>query len=281
MSLNQADFTYFAKFLHENSAIVVGSDKNYLLDSRLTPIQRRLGLHDLGALVQKLRTEPFGNLHREVIEAMTTNETYFFRDVKPFEALKADVLPEVIERNATKRTLNIWCAATASGQEPYSIQMLLKENFPQLSTWNVKIHCTDLSQEMVNRTTAGKYTQLEVNRGLPASLLIKHFEKNGIDWQVKSYLKTGIEARVMNLARPWPMMPKMDIVFMRNVLIYFDIETKRSIFNQLTRVMVPSGVLFLGGSETTLNLSNAFERKGGAGTSFYLMKSAASTLRST
>ncbi len=276
MSLNQADFTYFAKFLHENSAIVVGSDKNYLLDSRLTPIQRRLGLHDLGALVQKLRTEPFGNLHREVIEAMTTNETYFFRDVKPFEALKADVLPEVIERNATKRTLNIWCAATASGQEPYSIQMLLKENFPQLSTWNVKIHCTDLSQEMVNRTTAGKYTQLEVNRGLPASLLIKHFEKNGIDWQVKSYLKTGIEARVMNLARPWPMMPKMDIVFMRNVLIYFDIETKRSIFNQLTRVMVPSGVLFLGGSETTLNLSNAFERKGGAGTSFYLMKSAAS-----
>ncbi len=276
MSLNQADFTYFAKFLHENSAIVVGSDKNYLLDSRLTPIQRRLGLHDLGALVQKLRTEPFGNLHREVIEAMTTNETYFFRDVKPFEALKADVLPEVIERNATKRTLNIWCAATASGQEPYSIQMLLKENFPQLSTWNVKIHCTDLSQEMVNRTTAGKYTQLEVNRGLPASLLIKHFEKNGIDWQVKSYLKAGIEARVMNLARPWPMMPKMDIVFMRNVLIYFDIETKRSIFNQLTRVMAPSGVLFLGGSETTLNLSNAFERKGGAGTSFYLMKSAAS-----
>ncbi|NNN15212.1 MAG: protein-glutamate O-methyltransferase CheR [Acidimicrobiaceae bacterium] len=276
MSLNQADFTYFAKFLHENSAIVVGSDKNYLLDSRLTPIQRRLGLHDLAALVQKLRTEPFGNLHREVIEAMTTNETYFFRDVKPFEALKADVLPEVIERNATKRTLNIWCAATASGQEPYSIQMLLKENFPQLSTWNVKIHCTDLSQEMVNRTTAGKYTQLEVNRGLPASLLIKHFEKNGIDWQVKSYLKTGIEARVMNLARPWPMMPKMDIVFMRNVLIYFDIETKRSIFNQLTRVMVPSGVLFLGGSETTLNLSNSFERKGGAGTSFYLMKSAAS-----
>ena len=274
--LSETEFAYFSRFLKENSEIVLAIDKEYLVDTRLSPIQKKLGLASLSDLICKLRHEPFGALHNEVIEAMTTNETYFFRDVKPFEALRNEVLPELIKARSAKRSLSIWSAACSSGQEAYSIQMILKDSFPNLVNWNTRLLCTDLSQEMVGRTLQGRFTQLEVNRGLPAQMLVKHFQKVENDWQVKQDLKVGIEAKVMNLAKPWPPLPTMDVVFLRNVLIYFDLEAKSQILSRVAKVLAPDGILFLGGSETTLNISNDYERRGNSETSYYVLKTAKS-----
>ena len=275
-SLSETDFAYFARFLKEKSEIVLAPEKEYLVETRLAPIQKKLGLSSLGEMMSKLRLEPFGALHNEVIEAMTTNETYFFRDVKPFEALRNEVIPDLIKERSSTRSLSIWSAACSSGQEAYSIKMILKESFPQLASWKTSIFCTDLSQEMVNRTIEGRYSQLEVNRGLPIQMLVRYFQKIGNDWQVKPDLKVGVEAKVMNLAKPWPPLPPMDVVFLRNVLIYFDLEAKAQILGKVAKVLAPDGILFLGGSETTLNISNEYERRGNSETSYYVLKKAKS-----
>ena len=275
-SLSETGFVYFSRFLKENSEIVLTPEKEYLVEARLTPIQKKLGLSSLAELMNKLRFEPFGALHNEVIEAMTTNETYFFRDVKPFEALRNEVLPDLIGARSSKRSLTIWSAACSSGQEAYSIKMTLKEFFPQLVNWNTRIFCTDLSQEMVNRTIEGRFSQLEVNRGLPIQMLVKYFQKVGNDWQVKPDLKVGLDAKVMNLAKSWPPLPPIDVLFLRNVLIYFDLETKTQILGRVAKVLAPDGILFLGGSETTLNISNEYERRGNSETSYYVLKKAKS-----
>lgn len=275
-SLSETGFVYFSRFLKENSEIVLTPEKEYLVEARLAPIQKKLGLSSLAELMNKLRFEPFGALHNEVIEAMTTNETYFFRDVKPFEALRNEVLPDLIDARSSKRSLTIWSAACSSGQEAYSIKMTLKEFFPQLVNWNTRIFCTDLSQEMINRTVEGRFSQLEVNRGLPIQMLVKYFQKVGNDWQVKPDLKVGLDAKVMNLAKPWPPLPPIDVLFLRNVLIYFDLETKTQILNRVAKVLAPDGILFLGGSETTLNISNEYERRGNSETSYYVLKKAKS-----
>ena len=275
-SLSETGFVYFSRFLKENSEIVLTPEKEYLVEARLAPIQKKLGLSSLAELMNKLRFEPFGALHNEVIEAMTTNETYFFRDVKPFEALRNEVLPDLIDARSSKRSLTIWSAACSSGQEAYSIKMTLKEFFPQLVNWNTRIFCTDLSQEMINRTVEGRFSQLEVNRGLPIQMLVKYFQKVGNDWQVKPDLKVGLDAKVMNLAKPWPPLPPIDVLFLRNVLIYFDLEAKTQILNRVAKVLAPDGILFLGGSETTLNISNEYERRGNSETSYYVLKKAKS-----
>ncbi len=275
-SLSETGFVYFSRFLKENSEIVLTPEKEYLVEARLAPIQKKLGLSSLAELMNKLRFEPFGALHNEVIEAMTTNETYFFRDVKPFEALRNEVLPDLIGARSSKRSLTIWSAACSSGQEAYSIKMTLKEFFPQLVNWNTRIFCTDLSQEMINRTVEGRFSQLEVNRGLPIQMLVKYFQKVGNDWQVKPDLKVGLDAKVMNLAKSWPPLPPIDVLFLRNVLIYFDLETKTQILNRVAKVLAPDGILFLGGSETTLNISNEYERRGNSETSYYVLKKAKS-----
>ena len=275
-SLSETGFVYFSRFLKENSEIVLTPEKEYLVEARLAPIQKKLGLSSLAELMNKLRFEPFGALHNEVIEAMTTNETYFFRDVKPFEALRNEVLPDLIDARSSKRSLTIWSAACSSGQEAYSIKMTLKEFFPQLVNWNTRIFCTDLSQEMVNRTIEGRFSQLEVNRGLPIQMLVKYFQKVGNDWQVKPDVKVGLDAKVMNLAKSWPPLPPIDVLFLRNVLIYFDLETKTQILGRVAKVLAPDGILFLGGSETTLNISNEYERRGNSETSYYVLKKAKS-----
>ena len=275
-SLSETGFVYFSRFLKENSEIVLTPEKEYLVEARLAPIQKKLGLSSLAELMNKLRFEPFGALHNEVIEAMTTNETYFFRDVKPFEALRNEVLPDLIDARSSKRSLTIWSAACSSGQEAYSIKMTLKEFFPQLVNWNTRIFCTDLSQEMINRTVEGRFSQLEVNRGLPIQMLVKYFQKVGNDWQVKPDLKVGLDAKVMNLAKSWPPLPPIDVLFLRNVLIYFDLETKTQILGRVAKVLAPDGILFLGGSETTLNISNEYERRGNSETSYYVLKKAKS-----
>jgi len=210
--------------------------------------------------VKRLKSTPFSALHKEVIEAMTTNETSFFRDVHPFEAIKSIVLPEMIETRASERRLNIWSAACSSGQEPYSLAIMIREHFPMLSNWTVKIVATDLSEDVLNIARKGCYRSLDVNRGLPAPLLVKYFEKQGIEWQVKQEIRDMIEFRQMNLSSHWPALPSMDIVLMRNVLIYFDHDTKRGIFSKIRRVLKSDGPLFLGSAETTFNLDESFKR---------------------
>ncbi len=207
-----------------------------------------------------MRSSKSSGLIAKAVDAMTTNETSFFRDVHPFMTLRKHILPEIIARKETEKTLNIWCAAASSGQEPYTIAMILKEYFPALADWSVSILATDISEEMLARCRKGVFSKLEVNRGLPAPLLIKYFQQNGADWQIKDVLKDVIDFRPLNLIAPWPLIPRMDIVFIRNVLIYFDVKTKQDILTNIRKNMDPEGYLFLGGAETTRNIDAEFHR---------------------
>jgi chemotaxis protein methyltransferase CheR len=260
MAISDTDFRYIRDFLYQNAAIVLEDGKGYLVESRLQPIARRAGFESLADMISQLRARPMNGLHWQVVEAMTTNETYFFRDIHPFEILRKSVLPDLIDRRARDRQINIWCAAAASGQEPYTILMILHEHFPELSSWTVNFLASDISKEMLNRCRQGCYSQLEVNRGLPAALLVKYFHKVGTRWQIQSAFRQAIEFRQINLAEAWPSMPAMDIVFVRNVLIYFDLQTKRAIMARLRDVLKPDGCLFLGGAETTINIDDSFRR---------------------
>ncbi|HEV7730896.1 MAG TPA: protein-glutamate O-methyltransferase CheR [Candidatus Binatia bacterium] len=260
MTIGAVEFDYIRKLVRERSAIVLEPGKEYLAESRLLPVARDEGCATLQDLVAKIRADRSGGLERKVIEAMTTNETTFFRDVHPFEALRKTVLPDVLAARAAQRQLNIWCGASSSGQEPYSIAMVLRERAADLAGWSVRLLASDISREMLDRTKEGRYSQLEVNRGLPATMLVKWFEKQGTSWQVKPELRAMLELHEMNLAGAWPAFPSLDIVFMRNVLIYFDVETKQAILGKVRRLLRPDGWLLLGGAETTLNLDDAFER---------------------
>lgn len=260
MPISATDFTYLQGFLRERSAIVLEPGKEYLAESRLGPVARTLGLGTIDELLHKLRGEPHGAISTRVVEALTTNETSFFRDVHPFEALRTQLVPELLKKRATEKTLNLWCAASSSGQEPYTIAMVLKDGFPELATWRVRFLATDISQEMLRRSREGVYSQLEVNRGLPAKYLVKYFDKRGADWQIKKELRDSIEFSELNLARPFPAMPLLDIVFIRNVLIYFDVPMKREILGKIRKTLRRDGYLFLGGAETTLNVDEAFKR---------------------
>lgn len=260
MALSDAEFQYIRDFVYQKAAIVLDAGKGYLIESRLQPIAKREGFGSLSDFIAKLRAQPANGLHASVVEAMTTNETYFFRDVHPFDMLKKIIMPELIAKRAAQRELNIWCAAASSGQEPYTMLMVLRESFPQLAGWKVRFIATDISKEMLTRCQEGCYSQLEVNRGLPAPLLVKYFQKIGLEWQIKDDLRKAIEFKELNLAAPWPVLPPLDIVFMRNVLIYFNVETKKAIFAKLKRALRPDGYLFLGGAETTIGIDDTFKR---------------------
>lgn len=200
---------------------------------------------------------------------MTINETYFFRDVHPFDVLKKSVLPELIKKRESARQLNIWCAAASSGQEVYSIVMLLKENFPSLARWKINFVASDISKEMLDRCREGCYSQLEVNRGLAAPLLVKYFQKIGAHWQIKEELRRMVEWRQINLAENWDALAAPDIVFMRNVLIYFDLETRRNIFGRLSKSLKSDGYLFLGGAESPIGIDDHLKRVAVENTSYY------------
>ncbi|MCB9915660.1 MAG: protein-glutamate O-methyltransferase CheR [Planctomycetes bacterium] len=260
MSLAAQDFQFVCTLVRERSAIVLESGKEYLVESRLGPLAKVEGLPSVESLVAKMRSNPNGELTDKVIEAMTTNETLFFRDKHPFEALREEVLPELIERNRSKKELSLWCAASSSGQEPYTVCMLLREHFPELKSWKVRFLASDLSRNMLERVRVGAYSQLEVNRGLPASYLVKYFTKEGATWMVKPELRDMLDLREINLCKPWLGLPKFDIVFIRNVLIYFDAETKRQIMGRIRGLLNPGGIMFLGGSETTINIDDEFQR---------------------
>lgn len=255
--LEPSDFQYLRTLVREKSAIVLDEGKEYLVESRLAPVARQEGLASLAELVIALRARKPG-LESKVIDAMTTNETSFFRDIHPFDALRTTIIGEIIERKRTNKELNIWCAAASSGQEPYSLCMLLREHFPELSTWRFNFLATDLSPSMIEKSKNGKYSQLEVNRGLPAAYLVKYFERSGADWMVKPEIRSMVDYRLLNLVEPWPMINPLDIVLIRNVLIYFDRDTKKKILQNIKKVLRPDGFLLLGSSETTFNIDEGW-----------------------
>ena len=198
------------------------------------------------------------HLEGKVIDAMTTNETSFFRDIHPFDALRTTIIPELMDKRRATRQLTFWCAAASSGQEPYSLLMMLKDNFPELSSWQVRFLATDISPSMIEKSKSGKYTQLEVNRGLSAQLLVKYFERVGADWQINAEVRAMVEFRLVNLAEPLPAMSPIDVVFIRNVLLYFDSDTKKRILQAIRKNLNPDGVLLLGSSETTFNIDEGW-----------------------
>jgi chemotaxis protein methyltransferase CheR len=277
-ALDGSTFEYVRKLVHDYSAIALEASKDYLVESRLLPVAHQQGLTTIRELVTELRARPFGNLHTQVVEAMTTNETSFFRDVHPFEALKKDVLPQLISARAATKTLSIWSAGCSTGQEPYTIAILLAEHFPRLADWNLQICGTDLSQQVLERATAGEFTQLEVNRGLPAALLIKYFEKHGMNWRINPDIRRRVQFTRANLIEHAPPQSGLDIVFLRNVLIYFTADTKRRILATLQKHLARDGVLFLGGAETTLGIDDAWERVCHGQTSTYRLNAATSSL---
>ncbi|MBD2297871.1 protein-glutamate O-methyltransferase CheR [Nostoc sp. FACHB-190] len=260
MRITTGDFDYLRQLVHQHSAVVLDGDKTYLAELHLQPIAEAAGFETITELIAHLRHQPVSDLHIQAIEALVTNETSFFRDTYPFEALKQLVLPELIKKRRIERSLNIWCAACSHGQEPYSIAILLREYFPLLANWSVKIIASDFSGKVLERAKAGRYNQLEIKRGLPKNLRDRYFKLLDNEWQIQDEIRQKIEFRQMNLVHPWAVLPQIDIIMLRNVLIYFDINTKKNLLTKVRQQLNPDGYLFLGSGETTINLHQSFER---------------------
>jgi chemotaxis protein methyltransferase CheR len=251
------DFEYLRKFLKDRSGLDLAPDKQYLVESRLIPLARKAGLSGISDLVQRLKSGAEA-LTVDVVEAMTTNETFFFRDKTPFEHLRDTVIPALVQARAARRTLRIWCAAGSTGQEPYSIAMCLKEYGAALTGWRTEIIATDLSNEVLEKSRAGLYSQFEVQRGLPIQLLIKYFKQVGELWQINADIRAMVQHRQLNLLQDFSHLGTFDVVFCRNVLIYFDQETKVGIFMRLAKRMEADGFLALGAAETVVGLTDTF-----------------------
>lgn len=267
MPITNERFTQIAKLVRDKAAIVLETGKEYLVETRLSALARQEGIDSLENLFQMLEQDTvFNTLQVKVIDALTTNETSFYRDHHPFEAMRKDILPRLIKERGGKRELRIWSAACSTGQEPYSLAMMLLQHFPELTGWNVKIIGTDLSLRVLEQAKSGIYNQVEVNRGLPAPLLIKHFEKVPTGWRLRDSVRKLVEFRELNLLKPWLFRERFDIVLIRNVLIYFDVATKQQLLGRIREVLQPDGYLFLGSAETTFNISNHYtpERFGNA-----------------
>jgi chemotaxis protein methyltransferase CheR len=263
--VNPPDYEYLRKFLKDNSGLDLSADKQYLIESRLLPIARKAGLPGIAELVLKLKggATPIAN---QVVEAMTTNETFFFRDKVPFDHFRDTVMPEIIQARAARRSIKIWCAAGSTGQEPYSLAMCLKEMSAALAGWRVDILATDLSLEVMEKSKAGLYSQFEVQRGLPIQMLVKYFKQTGELWQVIPEIRAMVQHRQLNLLHDFSQLGTFDVIFCRNVLIYFDQDTKINIFNRLAKITEADGFLVLGAAETVVGLTDTFkpfpERRG-------------------
>jgi chemotaxis protein methyltransferase CheR len=265
--LSGPDLEYVTQLLLRTAAIRIDATQEYLVRSRLEPLAKQAGLPDLSALVEQLRQRPFGDLHTRVVEAMTTNETSFFRDHHPFDTLKTLIIPELVQRKAD-RTLRIWSAACSTGQEPYSLAMLLADTL-QLNGWRIQIVASDLARSPLEKAQTGVYTALDVGRGLPARALARHFDRVGTSFQVKPHLRGMIEWRQMNLGAPWPPLPVFDVIFMRNVLIYFEPSSVLQVLKRARGNLQSHGALFLGNTENMLGLDAGFESKMNGKTIYY------------
>jgi len=252
------DYEYLRKLLKERSGLDLSADKQYLVESRLVPLARRVGVTGIPELVQKIKSGGADVLTTEVVEAMTTNETFFFRDKIPFDYLR-EILPALMQARANRRSLRIWSAASSTGQEPYSIAMLLKEAGQALAGWRIEIVATDLSQGVLEKSKAGLFSQFEVQRGLPIQLLVKHFTQVGELWQLNADIRSMVQHRQLNLLQDFSHLGMFDVIFCRNVLIYFDQDTKAAIFERLVKPLEPDGMLMLGAAESVVGITDAFK----------------------
>jgi chemotaxis protein methyltransferase CheR len=252
------DYEYLRKLLKDHSGLDLSTDKQYLIESRLLPLARKAGLADICDLVQKMKNGSNG-LITQVVEAMTTNETFFFRDKIPFDHFREKIMPEMLQARASRKSLRIWCAAGSTGQEPYSLAMCLKEMGAALGGWRVEIVATDLSNEVLEKSRAGIYSQFEVQRGLPIQMLVKYFKQIGELWQINADIRAMVQHRQLNLLHDFSQLGRFDVIFCRNVLIYFDQDTKTNIFGRLARTIEPDGFLVLGAAETVVGLTESFK----------------------
>jgi chemotaxis protein methyltransferase CheR len=252
------DYEYLRKLLKDHSGLDLSADKQYLIESRLLPLSRKCGVPGIGELVQKMKAGS-SSIISQVVEAMTTNETFFFRDKVPFEHFRDTIMPEVLKARAARKSVRIWCAAGSTGQEPYSLAMSLKEMGAALAGWRVEIIATDLSTEVLEKSKSGVYSQFEVQRGLPIQLLVKYFKQNGELWQISQELRAMVQHRQLNLLHDFSQLGTFDIIFCRNVLIYFDQDTKINIFGRLAKAMEGDGFLVLGAAETVVGLTDVFK----------------------
>jgi chemotaxis protein methyltransferase CheR len=255
--MNYGDFSFIAGFLREKSGLIITPDKTYLIESRLAPIVREVGLTDIAQLIEAIRRDPASKLARAVVYAMTTNETMFFRDGHPFESLRKIVIPKLMERRSVKKVLRLWSAACSSGQEPYSLAMLLRENFP-IGDWYINIVATDLNPAMLDRAREGYYSGFEVQRGMPIQYLMKYFDQMGDRWRMKQEIRDMVEFRKLDLLGDISALGVFDIVMCRNVLIYFEQAAKSKVMNSIAAQLASDGVFMLGGSESTFGLCDKY-----------------------
>lgn len=257
--MNVNDFDLICRILKERSGLLLAKDKAYLLESRLLPVARRWKFANFEELAKAIRTKPDEALLRDVTEAMTTNESFFFRDIKPFDQFRDIVLPYMLQARAQTKSFRIWSAACSTGQEPYSLAMILNENTAKLQGWRIEIVATDLSTEILTRAREGLYSQFEVQRGLPIQFLVKYFQQNGDRWQINKQIRDSVQYRPFNLLHPMAPLGRFDVVLCRNVLIYFDQPTKTKVLDGIAGQMAEDGFLYLGGAETILGVSERFQ----------------------
>jgi chemotaxis protein methyltransferase CheR len=253
------DFEFICRLLRERSGLILAPDKTYLLESRLLPLVRRRSMKSLDDLVALLRSRPEEELVREIVEAMTTNESSFFRDLKPFDQFRSFILPQLTKARAQRRAIRIWSAACSSGQEPYSLAMLLSEEKEKLAGWQIEIFATDISTEILAKAEQGVYSQFEVQRGLPIQLLVKYFRQEGERWRINPAMRGMVRYKCLNLLDDFSSYGPFDVIFCRNVLIYFEQATKTKVLDRLSRVLEPDGFLYLGGAETIIGITDKFQ----------------------
>ncbi|MGE3313732.1 MAG: protein-glutamate O-methyltransferase CheR [Planctomycetaceae bacterium] len=258
--MNPGDYEYISNFLLTKSGLALGPGKEYLVDARLIPLAQSWGLANIEELVRELRNRKDERLHSAVVEAMTTNETSFFRDKTPFEEMREILLPELIAARKAVRQIRVWCAASSTGQEPYSFLMLMAEHFQSIRDWRIEFVATDIDNTALARAEAALYTQFEVQRGLPIQLLMKYFEQVEKGWRIKDEIRERVSFRQLNLLDDFSRLGQFDIVLCRNVLIYFQNQTKKQILERIAKQLRPDGYLYLGAAETVLGLTTAFER---------------------
>ncbi|SDY82084.1 chemotaxis protein methyltransferase CheR [Micromonospora pattaloongensis] len=272
MTLSAADFAFVSALVRRESSIVLGPGKEYLVEARLIPVARQTGAASVAEFLAAIQRHPDPVGQSRIVDALTTNETSWFRDQDPFTALTTQVLPELIANRAANRHIRVWSAACSSGQEPYSLAIALRETLP--AGWTYEILGTDISGEMIERAERGEFSQVEVNRGLPVQKLVHNFERVGAHWRVMPALRRTVTFQRMNLTAPLPALPPFDVIFLRNVLIYFDVETKRSVLRSMGRLLRPDGWLFLGAAETTIGVDDNYERVVAGRTSAYRLRAA-------
>lgn len=257
--MNPADFELLAKLVKDRSGLILTPDKEYLLESRLMPVARKWNANDLAELATLVRNKRTEALLKDITEAMTTNESFFFRDISPFDRFRDMVLPSMMEARKDRKRIRVWCAACSSGQEPYSLAMIIKELGAKVAGWSFDIIATDLSEEMIQRAKEGYYSQFEVQRGLPVNLMLKYFKQEGDRWLISNQLKEMVSFKPYNLLDNLRPLGTFDIVFCRNVLIYFDQGTKGKVLDSVAQILAADGYLYLGGAETVIGITEKFK----------------------